>query len=1145
MATPDPQENEQEFEGASWEEEEEDGYEGANETQHSDQKDQEPDSALAQPSHGEPEEPEDEGDDDEDGEDDGEDGEEDDQEDIEEQDEMEELEEQQQDDDNDGEGDGSDDGAEYDPESVSITPIPQITEPASAPTPTTAPAPAAPAKPRAAKPKVSGGFLVGDSDDEDDDAPRSNSALGQVASISRPQSALNVSTPNQGQVGASSTPVNGGPYAPPASVAAASAPAFATSASPSVSAHQTTTITAGRDPGDVIGRLEDRIKEDPRGDMDAWLALFAELRRLSQVDALRQAYDRFVTTFPQAADIWVEWIKLELDSMNTTAAEALFQRSLLTVSDVQLWTTYINYIRRRNDLSNDPNGQARQVISQSYEFIIDNVGMDRESGSLWKDWIQFIKSGPGVVGGPGWQDQQKMDQLRKAYHRAITVPMSALTELWKDYDQFELGLNKATGRQFIQKRSPGYMTAKSASLQMDRKIGNLNRTSLPRLPPAPGFAGATEYMEQVNIWKQWIQWEKEDPLVLADDEPEVLKQRILYVYKQALMALRFWPEMWVDAAEWCFENSIFKDGVDLGIKFLTDGIAANPESVLLALKHGDRIEMTLPVADTEESKEERAKAIREPYDQVLETLYHMMQKLKEREKNELAKIEKAATEHAGRNDGDDNDDQDQTLALEQRTQAVKQGFSLQTELLKRTISFIWIALCRAMRRTQGKGSQTKGLRQVFTEARGKGQLTSDVYVAVALIESVVYKDPAGGKIFDRGAKLFPEDEGFMLEYIKYLHLKDDTTNARVVFETCVNRLTQKPEKKHRAKMLYKYFHKYEAQFGELSSVAALERRMAELWPEDPKLSHFTERYSVDSFDPIAYRLIISPAVQLRPNLIMPSIEQATSVRDATPLPAAPPVPVPVPAPAPTTVRQTASPAPQYLGTTNSPKRPYPGDDQEEYNRPRKLARGQSPLKGAAGRRLDQQRQNQGAPLARDITFFLGILPPTHSYNAQLFSTSGLVNLLRDTPVPDYSTWKVNQDQGMRQNGAQSRGGPSAHGRQPSGGDYSSYNSFSGARDSPNPRPLSPYEGAAGRRIASQSAYRNSPLRPEPGATFEGSSGAYRQDTQQQFTQPPPGQWPPPSAPQFEGGAPSSWPPPPNGYSGYTAPPSQQYGQYQY
>lgn len=130
--------------------------------------------------------------------------------------------------------------------------------------------------------------------------------------------------------------------------------------------------------------------------------------------------------------------------MNTTAAESLFQRSLLSVPNVQLWTTYINYIRRRNDLTKDPNGQARQVISQSYEFVIDNVGVDRDSGQLWKDWIQFIKSGPGQVGGSGWQDQQKMDQLRRAYHRAITVPMSSLTELWKDYDQFELGLNKTT-----------------------------------------------------------------------------------------------------------------------------------------------------------------------------------------------------------------------------------------------------------------------------------------------------------------------------------------------------------------------------------------------------------------------------------------------------------------------------------------------------------------------------------------------------------------------------------------------------------------------------------------------------------------------------------------------------------------------------
>lgn len=133
-----------------------------------------------------------------------------------------------------------------------------------------------------------------------------------------------------------------------------------------------------------------------------------------------------------------------MDSNRFQDAEALFSRSLVNVPNVKLWTVYLNYIRRRYDLNNDPNGESRRILSMSYDFVIASVGIDRDSGQLWKDYIQFIKSGPGQVGGSGWQDQQKMDQLRKAYHRAITVPMFALTDLWKDYDQFEMSLNKTT-----------------------------------------------------------------------------------------------------------------------------------------------------------------------------------------------------------------------------------------------------------------------------------------------------------------------------------------------------------------------------------------------------------------------------------------------------------------------------------------------------------------------------------------------------------------------------------------------------------------------------------------------------------------------------------------------------------------------------
>jgi cleavage stimulation factor subunit 3 len=142
--------------------------------------------------------------------------------------------------------------------------------------------------------------------------------------------------------------------------------------------------------------------------------------------------------------VWVEFIEMELSINDFVAAEGLFGKCLMSVANVELWTVYLNYIRRRNDLNNDSSGSARKVVTQAYEFVIDNVGMDKDSARIWQDYIQFIRNGPGQIGGSNWQDQQKMDQLRKAYQRAISIPTSAVNTLWKEYDQFEMGLNKMT-----------------------------------------------------------------------------------------------------------------------------------------------------------------------------------------------------------------------------------------------------------------------------------------------------------------------------------------------------------------------------------------------------------------------------------------------------------------------------------------------------------------------------------------------------------------------------------------------------------------------------------------------------------------------------------------------------------------------------
>ncbi len=765
--------------------------------------------------------------------------------------------------------------------------------------------------------------------------------------------------------------------------------------------------------------------------------------------------------------MWAKYAEMELSYDNYAIAENIFGRSIISVPNINLWTVYLNYVRRRQDLTNDPTGAARNVVNQAYDFVLANIGMDIDAGKIWTEYIQFIKSAPGAVGGTTWQDQQKMDQMRKAYHKTVGVPTTALTSLWREYEYFEMGLNKAVGRKYIQERQPFYITARTAFNHLESMVRDLDRTNMPRLPPAPAFDGHEEYMRQVEQWKKWISWEQEDPLVLRDEDLVAYRKRIIYTYKQAIMALRFWPEMWIEAAEWCFINGMEKEGNE----FLDQGCAANPESCLLAFKKADRLETVLPIEESDEGIAERGKAVRDPYDRCLDASYELLKKVKSREALALGRIEdgpEIPTPGDNTPLGSDEDDEDEETRKKNVKKTAIEGtkkiFAVQFKHIQRTLSFVWIALMRAMRRVQGKGkvgATVGGSRQILNDARLRGKITSDVYVASALIEHTVYKDPAGTKIFERGAKLFPEDEVFLLEYLKHLLSIGDTTNARAVFETSVNRLTNKPESKDKARPLYNFFHKYESDFGELTQIAGLEKRMVDLWPEDPKLERWTSRFKSDGFEPTATAMIVSPATQMKPKLppldlnLNPNLAPLggpqggimRSVEDHIPLP-------------PQTLGGNAagqgsgrvdefgrelsarpqyvhlqsggqrdiSPRPTYAHLQNqqavqeSPpnKRGYddgpgPAPSYGGYNDepPRKLARGESPLKGAAGRRLNQQRQapqQEEFKLPTDVRFLLSIVPSNEDYarsSAPLYlDPLKLVDILRRTRIPTFDEWKA-------------------------------------------------------------------------------------------------------------------------------------------
>jgi cleavage stimulation factor subunit 3 len=557
----------------------------------------------------------------------------------------------------------------------------------------------------------------------------------------------------------------------------------------------------------------------------------------------------------------------------------------------------------------------------------------------------------------------------------------------------------------MNEQMPAYMTAKQAYIALENKIQYLNRSTIPKLPPLPGYEGYEEYQGQVKLWRDWIEFEKTDPNLLKEDKPDgsTFKARVLFVYKIALMTLRFEPQMWLDAAQFCLDNDLKEDGE----KMLDHGLTANPESCLLAFAEADRIE-TLTVGENDPA--ERGRTVRQPYNKLIDALYDLLKQTKERSEREVAEIEERYTkegqdevekeqqrERSPGSDDDQPDDaegraKDTTARREAEIKEVKERYEDQLHELRRIITSAWIGLIRAMRRIQGKGkpgsADLPGSRGILSETRRRGHITSDLYVQCALTEWYCYKDPAALRLFDKGLTLYPTDENFALEYIKHLIAQTDLTNARTIFEKAVSRLEKDPKTVQKAKPLYAYFHSFESKYGELAQVQKLEARMRDLFPEDPALRIFAHRFEYENalakrFDPTTVTPIISPGTQLRPAAAQ-SIEQ-----DFAP--------------------GYLNPAPLGGLSTSSPKRPF-GADSSLDGPPRKVARGESPLKGAAGRRLASTRQG-GTPLQtvataasvggnwpvpQHINFLLSVLPNAR-YTAALtprIDPVGVVNIMR-------------------------------------------------------------------------------------------------------------------------------------------------------
>ncbi|KAJ2004962.1 mRNA 3'-end-processing protein rna14, partial [Coemansia thaxteri] len=281
-------------------------------------------------------------------------------------------------------------------------------------------------------------------------------------------------------------------------------------------------------------------------DAEAWIGL-VNLAKYTGDDALlHQTYTGALKQYPSSGQLLASLAELELRLGNRESAEAIFNSNLFSVPSTELWQCYLSYVLKSNvdgqGVVSQP--ERRATVMECYRLVLDNIGCDREAGCIWADYIGFLSS--GQVNAP-YEEQQKIEKLREAYQAAVAVPHHKVEEIWKGYDMFENKIDRATARQMLSRTSPSYMTARTVLRAMNKHWEAIKHNQPPHGIPAPPEWSPRE-IDYLDAWKQYLKWETSNPLNLSDSA--ALCRRVIYAYSQACIALRFYPEIWIEFAEY-------------------------------------------------------------------------------------------------------------------------------------------------------------------------------------------------------------------------------------------------------------------------------------------------------------------------------------------------------------------------------------------------------------------------------------------------------------------------------------------------------------------------------------------------------------------------------------------------------------------
>ena len=485
-----------------------------------------------------------------------------------------------------------------------------------------------------------------------------------------------------------------------------------------------------------LDRARNRLAQN-RQDLDAWETIVTDAQTRGVPEG-RSLFEEVLAAHPTASRVWRAYAEAEIagdtgGNRDDEAVKAIFSRCLLSCPSALLWRSYTRYMGKTNDAGTE---EGVQAIKAAFEYTVDTVGEDLESGPLWLDYVVFLKTADPTHACPDAKPEQaesaRMQEVRRAYQRAVSVPTNSIDALYREYDAFEHGVSAALAKPLLAEVKPGVDVARAALKERKRLH---DQCIVGGLAGPPGTSKDEKSPDgQARAWRAMINWERSNPQKLTPDaeagetaHPQLVT-RVALAYDQALMSLWNFPDIWLEFAAWHEGND--HEEAKAVLQRAREALPGCP------LVH-------FAAADLVEARGD-ATAASAVYESVLDEY----------------EVKCAADAEAANVDGADD-------------------FKFDHPPMDDATLLVSIEYMRCARRMRGRDEARKSFMRV-RKAPGKRW---EAFAAAALLEWRYDKnDKVARNVFELGLKSFISQPQYVARYAEFLVGCNDVGNARVLFE---------------------------------------------------------------------------------------------------------------------------------------------------------------------------------------------------------------------------------------------------------------------------------------------------------------------------------------------------------------------------